>query len=641
MMRHGLILCLCAGLVACAGGGRRQLPPAPPSVQGQLQNILKLSSQKQKLARLQTFVQGHRGSDVFEPATLALAQLQHRAKNYKAAYSSLLLLLDARVVLKREAQVRLQMAQNLKALQRYDEVLSVTHPTLGKKNLSPSMLTNIYKLRYQAAHTLGQALETLQALVHLYKFEKKYRHRLQALELVRLQLGPDELKLVARDKTLNFAQAAACLRMAGLEFELRNYSAARSWLRKTQPELLGEDASEQHQSLHKQLQALKRTDYLSIGVVLPMSGRQAEVSHKILRGLQLALELVGPTPSAFKLAILDSQAKPEAARQAALDLVLHDHVVAVVGSLSSRTALPVAQVLQSLGVPNISLSQRSSLTDVGEFIFRSAVTPQLQAQALARTAVERGLKQVAILHPEDNYGSTYARLFTEEFEKLGGTVGPVQTYDAKSTDFNTPVAKLIQTYDVKERLHEYREKKRQWQEENKNKSRARFGSPSEVLDPIVEFDAVFIPEQAKRMQQIVASLLYYEVKDIKLLGPNFWNSPEFVRRAGRMAEHSFFVDVPFSLQAAVYSTDFKPLFQRHFAYRPGKWEARGFDVGRLLKQGILDGHRTRQQLQKYLLQVRNFKGALGVTSASPRRELTPELVGLTVRDGQILRATKP
>jgi hypothetical protein len=63
-----------------------------------------------------------------------------------------------------------------------------------------------------------------------------------------------------------------------------------------------------------------------------------------------------------------------------------------------------------------------------------------------------------------------------------------------------------------------------------------------ILDPVVDFDAVFIPDSAKAAGQIAAMFAFNDVGRLKYLGPNLWNTSDLGRRFGNYAEQIIFAD---------------------------------------------------------------------------------------------------
>src|SRR5690606_20620431 len=172
---------------------------------------------------------------------------------------------------------------------------------------------------------------------------------------------------------------------------------------------------------------------------LPLSGKYADIGRSVLNSIQLGLGVYDKNTD-IRLAVIDSEGKYLDARRAVEKLVIEDHVVAIIGSLQSKTATSISSKAQALGVPTIVLSQKSGITEIGDFIFRNALTGEMQVQYLVKTAMEkRGFKRFAILYPEDAYGTEYANLFWDAVLAAGGEIKAAQSYNPKETDFRASI----------------------------------------------------------------------------------------------------------------------------------------------------------------------------------------------------------
>ncbi|MCB0412406.1 MAG: penicillin-binding protein activator, partial [Bdellovibrionales bacterium] len=375
----------------------------------------------------------------------------------------------------------------------------------------------------------------------------------------------------------------------------------------------------------------------TIGAVLPLSGRHANVAQKTLRGLQLGLGIYGPERSEFRLAVIDSEGNPDQARRAVERLVTEDHVIAIVGSLLSREAMAVASKADELGVPSINLSQRTGITEVGNTVFRNSITSEMQVRHLVREAMEHmGLKKFAILYPNDPYGVEYANLFWDEVLARGGQITAAQTYNSKDTNFGEPVQRLIGTYYLEDRLPEYKATVRNWYKDNPS-PRARETMPDDILSPIVDFDAIFIPDSIRAVAQIAPTLAFHNISHVRLLGTNLWNSETLPERGNRHVEDALFVDTLLATDQKFKDSNFVKLYKSVFGEEPGLFELQGYDTGIILRTFIASGARTRGGLSQSLRSSHTVPGATGPLQVDSSREFHRPLVSLTIQGGKIIK----
>ncbi|WP_413289445.1 penicillin-binding protein activator [Bdellovibrio sp. HCB337] len=500
--------------------------------------------------------------------------------------------------------------------------------------LPPAGKANVQRVRdLEAAGDYMQALkESVNFSVSATTPQEQESFRLKSVEIVEGKLNQEQLEKVARDSDFGFSRGYALFRLGEISLEDRDKDRARKYFSSVSEFLPGSDLAVRAQDILSQLESSKFVESKTIGVVLPLTGKNAAIGQKALRGVELGLGLNNPG-SGFRLAVMDSEGNPDGARRGVERLVKEDNAIAIVGSLLSKTAPAVAAKADELGVPTIGLSQKSGLTEIGPTVFRNALTSEMQVRYLVRTAMEDyGMKRFAIVYPNDPYGVEYTNLFWDEVLARGGTIASVQTYHPKETDFRYAIQRLVGTYYIEGRVDEYKARIKQAAEVEKKKS-ARVSHEEEVLPPIVDFDAVFIPDSAKAMGQIAAFLSFSGVKNVKLMGTNLWNTPGLAKRAGNFANSLIFVD-SFLPQTAAHSRfvqEYKGLYNEE----PSLIEIQAYDSALILRQLVAQGAATRESLTRELTSLKKFPGALGVLNMSPDREIQRPLMALTLDKGEI------
>lgn len=457
-------------------------------------------------------------------------------------------------------------------------------------------------------------------------------YRLQAIDLVDNKLNEKQLEDVADNSDYGYVRGNAMYRLGEKALEARDQSKAKKYFAGVVDYLPGSDLAVRSQEIISQLEATRNVEAKTVGVVLPLSGKNAQVGQRALRGLEMGLGLHLPG-SNFKLAVMDSEGNPDSARRGVERLVKEDNVIAVVGSLLSKTAPAVAAKSDELGVPSIALSQRSGLTEIGPTVFRNSLTSEMQVRYLVRAAMEDlGMKKFAILYPNDQYGVEFSNIFWDEVLARGGQVTAVQTYSTKETDFRLVIQRLVGTYYGEARQDEFNLRLKEMQKSDKKRS-ARKDNVETILPPVTDFDGIFIPDSAKSLGQIAAMLAFNDVRGVKLMGTNLWNTPGLAKRAGNFANNLMFVDslAPNTQEQSRFVNEYKSLYSES----PSLIEIQAYDAGLILRQLIASGADSRQDLVKKLTELKKFPGALGPLSMSPDREIERPVTALTVEKGEI------
>ncbi|HWU42770.1 MAG TPA: penicillin-binding protein activator, partial [Bdellovibrio sp.] len=385
-------------------------------------------------------------------------------------------------------------------------------------------------------------------------------NRLKAIDIVDNKLNEKQLEEVAGNSDYGFVRGNAMYRLGEKALDERDPGRAKKYFSGVIDYLPGSDLATKSQEIIAQLDASKSVSAKTVGVVLPLSGKNAPVGQRALRGLEMGLGLHQPG-SNFKLAVMDSEGNPDSARRGVERLVKEDNVIAIVGSLLSKTAPAVAAKSDELGVPSIALSQRSGITEIGPTVFRNSLTSEMQVRFLVRAAMEdMGMKKFAILYPNDPYGVEFANIFWDEVLARGGEITATQTYSTKETDFRLVIQRLVGTYYGEGRQEEFNIRLKEMQKADKKRS-ARNENLETILPPITDFDGIFIPDSAKSLGQIAAMLAFNDVRGVKLLGTNLWNTSATAKRAGNFVNNLMFVDslAPSSQEHSRFLSEYKSL----------------------------------------------------------------------------------
>lgn len=396
----------------------------------------------------------------------------------------------------------------------------------------------------------------------------------------------------------------------------------------------------QAQNYISRMGSLEKVDPNTIGVILPLSGKNAPYGLKSLMGIQLAAGVFGDNKKAesgIRLAVMDSQDDPEIARMAVDRLIEEDNVIAIIGPLGGETAEVVAKQCALSGIPNMTLSQKEDLEGLGKFVFRTSMTNRNQIKRLVSYAMdELSMNKFGIMYPTDSYGQELSKYFWDEVLSKGGEITAVQPYKLKQDDFRDDVRKLLGSYYTWARRSEYNELKKKIDEES-NSSVSKKKKDKEVsLPPVISFDAVFIPDDAKTAAQIAPYLPYYDARDVVLLGPNTWNSPQLVSRGGDNVEGAIFIDGfssnPNFQEGKIFIKNFKSAFNSS----PGVLEAQAYDATNILISTIKKGSQTRDSLRNAITGTSSFIGATGKISFGSDGDTEKELFVLGVERGKIV-----
>lgn len=600
---------------------------------------------KKALTRLKKIATQHPDSELADDANILVGQIYERQQLWNDALQAYMAVANGETASPLEGEALLRAARLNMRFSKFGEAVALAKRVRQSATATEVQKADADEIRGEAFLADNKLLEALEIYVALADSatdpRRKEKYRLAAQDLLDTRLNEDDVRDVSERSAFGFLRPTAKYRLGLLFADQRQLSRARGAFEDVVTLVPGTDLAERASNLISQIDARSRVSGRTVGAILPLSGRQQAIGYRALRGLQMGLGIYvagGKPVSGFRLAVIDSEGNPDVARRGLERLVVEDNVIGMVGGVLSRTAVAEAGKAQEFGLPAIMMSQKAGLTDGGDFIFRNALTSQMQAEQLASTAItDMGMKRFAILFPNDPYGTEFANFFWDAVRLRGGTIVGAQPYDPKETDFRGPVQRLVGTYYVEDRADEYKLRYRQYLEKNPKRSvRSGNVSPEDVLPPIVDFDALFIPDSARAAGQIAPMLAYNDVDGVKLLGTNLWNNPGFVTRGQKFVEGALIVDGLYAADRSFQATEFVRNYKELFGEEPGMIEAQAYDSGLLLRQLITSGSSSRIDLQERLARVKAFPGAFGTMDMSSNRELQRPISVLTVKDGKLL-----
>lgn len=380
-----------------------------------------------------------------------------------------------------------------------------------------------------------------------------------------------------------------------------------------------------------------------VGVLLPLRGKFGHFGERTLEAIELSLGVFGPGTKEgpgkenVTLAIEDSGEDADQAIAALEKLVNEHHAIVVIGPLLSKGIDQVTQRAQELAVPLISLARASSSTALGNYVFQGGITLQMQAEQIARYARQKlGFTRFAEIYPSDKVGIETGNLFWDAIEGLGAEMVGAESYPAGETDFRHVVDKLSGLYYTEARQRELDQLAKQRQLNNIRK-RTRKTEQYFSLKPIVDYQAVFIPEEPKVSGQILPTFAYRDVDHVRFLGIAAWNSPELASRAQKSAEGSLFTDAFYAESPASESRQFVDAFRTTFDSDPTSMEAIAYDAGSLVHHVLLQNSATRAEVKDHLQAIKNFPGVTGRINYS-NGLFNRNLKVLTIRGGAIAEA---
>jgi ABC-type branched-subunit amino acid transport system substrate-binding protein len=529
---------------------------------------------------------------------------------------------------------------------KFDEVIARA-PAVEENMDSREHIFKVYALLGDTYKAMGSPIDAIQ-----YYLEAQELSTMVEQEAINLKLKEAIAQLESDDVAILLDSAEKRLPMDYLLFQLglnytmeEKYGDALNVLDEFINRYPDHDNVPLAQSLKEEIRKNALFKRYTLGCLLPLSGPYQKFGYQALKGIEFALgsfSSQGENPS-VNIIVKDTAGDPDKTRQALHELN-EEQVAAIIGPLV--TAQTAAREAQDLGIPIITITQKDGITSIGDNVFRNFITPKMQVEAITQYAMDfLGLTRFAILYPDETYGDTFMNLFWDQLIEKGGHVVGVQSYNPEHTDFAHPIKKLVGLYyevpdDLKPELetyHEYLNFQVNRQEEqdapsDQQKEEDAQDDEDQEPQPIVDFEAVFIPDSPKKAGLIIPQLAYYDVDDVLLMGTNLWHSKSLIKMADQFVQGVIMPDAFYVDSDAAQVSAFVERFEETYQEKPGFIEAVMYDSAVLLLQIVSKPHiRFRSELRTELFNLVEFQGVTGLTRFDENGDAQKKLHLLTVK----------
>ena len=196
----------------------------------------------------------------------------------------------------------------------------------------------------------------------------------------------------------------------------------------------------------------------TVGMVVSLTGAAGRFGQAASKSVELAFNELNKAAGASGVAgcrlafdLRDAQSQGSVAVDQARQLVDLKKVPAIIGGIISSVSIPiVTSVTGPAGVVQISPASTSpTLTKLGNegktggWFFRTITSDALQGTAAAKYAMDQGMKTLAIIHVNNDFGVNMLSEFRRAYEALGGKVVGVTPYNPQQPSYAAEVTNAL------------------------------------------------------------------------------------------------------------------------------------------------------------------------------------------------------
>ncbi len=365
---------------------------------------------------------------------------------------------------------------------------------------------------------------------------------------------------------------------------------------------------DQAESILKRIKEEKEFKKNKIGVLLPLSGYYQLAGHRVLDAIQLAVREFNNKQGAiaFHLSVKDTASDPDIAVKSVRTLE-KEKAACIIGPMITVRSAAIES--NDLGIPMILMSQKSGVTQTGQFILRNYMTPTLQIKTGISYFLENyGFTRFAILYPNEKYGIVFKDAFMDIISQYDAQLAEMISYEPSQTDFSSQINQLITGYQKIDENGEYID-----MPENEKKLRNR------IYRARIDFDVLFIPDSAGMINMIAPQLKYHGI-EVDLMGTNLWNSKKLLL-AKDYVQAAVFPDGFFPESESEKVKDFVTSFFQTTGNFPEYAEAIAYDTAMIVMSALSSPSVTSRKGMVNFLQSTTFDQTITCpTSFDPQGE---------------------
>lgn len=339
-----------------------------------------------------------------------------------------------------------------------------------------------------------------------------------------------------------------------------------------------------------------------IGVSGPLTGQNAQYGAQWKKGFDLALDEVNSTGGVngrrIEYAFEDSQSDPKQSVAIAQKFTADPRIVFELGDFSSPASMAASPIYQRAGLVQFGFTNsHPDFTKGGDYMWSNSISQSDGMPLLADYAVkDLGLKKLAVLHLNTDWGRTSKDLFVKAAKERGAEVVAEEGYLPEEKDFRSTLTRVRDT------------------------------NPDGLILISYYADAALIAQQVRATglpQPLVAGGSVYSPKFLELGG-------EAVN--GVYTNTSFFPSDP-RPEVQKFVSSYKAKYNEE----PDSFAAGAYDTMVLAANLIKQYGTDRKALRDGLAQIKDVPSVIyGTVHFNPetRRVQTPKNVNLIVKDGK-------
>ena len=375
---------------------------------------------------------------------------------------------------------------------------------------------------------------------------------------------------------------------------------------------------------------------LSIGLLAPVSGAEAEIGKRIVQGVQVAFEQFNSGRSNNKVSVIirDSRGSMVETAHRTKELLDDYNVPVIIGPVLSQNAIVSAAMCAGRKVVMISpTATEDGIADLAPNIFQMNITMGVMGSAVANYALQNlNIRDYAVLAPSSDYGQALSRHFVDQVKAAGGTVVAQITYPEGTNDFKLQFDTL-RTILVRRYFENMSLEKSDYQIRKNAKNEASY-----LADSTLQLGGLFIPAESQDAAMLASQTAFHRIKT-QLLGSSGWHNPATILDGREYVNNAVLSTTMAEDTLRMPWNNFKAAYKARFGTTPDRIAALGYDAAGLVLKALAENgmNADTPALSRIIAATKKYEGASGVISFDRERRVNVEAAIVKIRDKSFIR----
>jgi len=350
----------------------------------------------------------------------------------------------------------------------------------------------------------------------------------------------------------------------------------------------------------------KEQGVIKIGVLADLSGDYVSLFRGVPRGVEFAVEDLRKEIGREIKLIIEDQKSCDAKETATImnKFIGVDKVDLVIGGTCSNTTLVAAPIAEQTKTIMISpASSAPSVSNSGEYIFRTYISDLLRAKEAAKLAYELGKRRMAIFTDLSNDAQIeLAKGGREKFTELGGMIVAEEEITKGDTDFRTQLAKIKNS--------------------NPDCLYLSITAPNQIA---------LVAKQAKELGLNVQLIVPHETVE----------DPNVLQIAGKTIEGLIYVMPGNPPDTQKYQELKRRYKEKYSEEEMPSYTTESYDAVTLAVKAILASNGTKEDIKNKLFEVsKSYNGVSGNVTFDENGDVTKSVMFKTIKNGQFVPYTE-